>query len=126
MISLGERAGVADWMGKYCGQLRYSRATWHLALIIFDKALDHICKLSIKFSNMLMVLGLSATCILIAAKNEEIRTPRVRDLVRSVSCKDKDQGEEVDSDLILNLERFVLQEVLQWRVQQTTLYTAVS
>ena len=75
---------------------------------------------------MLMVLGLSATCILIAAKNEEIRTPRVRDLVRSVSCKDKDQGEEVDSDLILNLERFVLQEVLQWRVQQTTLYTAVS
>mmetsp|Transcript_1871 Transcript_1871/g.2692 ORF Transcript_1871/g.2692 Transcript_1871/m.2692 type:complete len:634 (+) Transcript_1871:273-2174(+) len=73
-LSLEMRSILVDWMIDVSRDLKFNPNTYHLAVALLDRAMDHII---VKKSN-LQCLG--CACLLIAGKLEEVKPPSAADI----------------------------------------------
>ena len=96
---------VSDWMAQFCAQYSLSRSTFYLAVTYFDKCIHMLQLLPTYNKGQLKIEDLSAVCLMLAAKFEEPKLPRYRDLASCVSPNG------YDTQILFNLEREIIQHV---------------
>jgi hypothetical protein len=101
------RAILVDWMMEVCNEFTLKRETFHYSLNYVDRFLS-IHK-NVK-KEELQLVGVS--CMFIAAKMEEVYSPRVADFAKST-----DNGYDVTQ--IVKMEKVIIRE-LQWRTTPPT------
>lgn len=75
------RAVVADWLQEVCCHYFFKRDTWHIALNLVDR---YLSKTQNEDPKKLQLLG--ATALFIAAKLDEVYTPKIEHILSS-SCR---------------------------------------
>lgn len=102
------RSILCDWIMQISFQLGFKRETFHLSVTLLDVSLSKLPNLR---ANKLQLVGV--TCLLIAAKFEEISCPNVNMYVYST-------GGAYNSMEIVNFEQFLLNS-LGWSIKYPTL-----
>eukprot|EP00658_Telonema_sp_P-2_P022359 TRINITY_DN18936_c0_g1_i19.p1 TRINITY_DN18936_c0_g1~~TRINITY_DN18936_c0_g1_i19.p1 ORF type:complete len:347 (+),score=111.51 TRINITY_DN18936_c0_g1_i19:40-1080(+) len=103
VISLGQRAGIVDWIVEMHAKFRMQPAVLYLAINV----LDRFMAVSVDAPSSNTVLG--CACLLIAAKIEEIYPPKVRDIRRTLPTISATQLCKMER-LILNLSLIHISE----------------
>ena len=101
------RAILVDWMMEVCNEFTLKRETFHYALNYVDRFLSIHHNIR---KEELQLIGVS--CMFIAAKMEEVYSPRVADFAKST-----DNGYDVHQ--IVKMEKLILRE-LQWKTTPPT------
>jgi len=101
VISIGQRAGVVDWIVEMHGRLRMQPAVLYLAINILDR---YLATLGEPPTSVTVV---ACTCLLIAAKIEEIYPPKVRDMRKSVPSISATELTQMERN-ILNALKFAV------------------
>lgn len=103
-----KRRILLDWIMEISSVFQFKRETYHLSVVLLDLYLSTIKSLSIKNFQLVGV-----TCLLIAAKNEEILIPCVQNFAQSTQYA-------YISKQILECEVAILNG-LKWKIQFLTL-----
>jgi len=107
VISVGQRAGVVDWIVEMHGRLRMQPAVLYLAINVLDRYLA-----ALKEPPTSVTVVACAT-LLIAAKIEEIYPPKVRDMRKSVPS--------ISATELTHMERHIL-NTLKFAVSVPTVF----
>lgn len=99
---------LLDWVMEVCGQLSFKRSTYHSAVVLLDIFLSKIPDVQ---TNILQLIGV--TCLIIAAKNEEIVIPSLEAFSHSTDFA-------YSTEDILKFEKKML-NILKWRIHFPTL-----
>lgn len=86
-------------------------------MVYFDKCIQTYCnssQMDFGISDPQIILeGIAAVCLFIAAKYDEIKPIRLRDLLKCVKLADK-------VEIALGIENVILRQVLKWELQYAT------
>jgi hypothetical protein len=107
VMSVGQRAGVVDWIVEMHGRLRMQPAVLYLAINVLDR---YLAALKDPPTSVTVV---ACACLLIAAKIEEIYPPKVRDMRKAVPS--------ISATELTHMERSIL-NTLKFAVSVPTVF----
>ena len=112
-ITPAMRAILISWIMEVCSEFALKRETFYLSINYVDRFLSAVANVS---KDEYQLIGISA--MYIAAKNEEIYSPRISDFAKSAA-----NGYSVDS--IKNMEKIMLNK-LNWKIFPGTVFNWLS